>query len=76
MSRISAYFFCLYKALSSIFTLASTAKILLSDVFKTGLISNIDASEPIYALYKAVMNCVISLKAFPETPKLKAILLA
>ena len=33
-------------ALSSTFTLASTAIILLSDVFNTGLISNIDASQP------------------------------
>jgi hypothetical protein len=40
------------------------------------LISNIDASEPIYALYKASMNFTISLKAFPERPKLKAIVLA
>jgi hypothetical protein len=38
------------------------------------LISNIDASEPIY-LYKASMNFTISLKAF-ERPKLKAIVLA
>jgi hypothetical protein len=43
-------------------------------MFKTGLISNIDASDPIYALYKA-SKFTIS-KAFPERPKLKAILLA
>jgi hypothetical protein len=63
-------------ALSSILTLASTAKILLSDVFNTGFISNIEASDPTYALYKESMNFTISLKAFPERPKLKAILLA
>jgi hypothetical protein len=39
------------------------------------LISNIDASEPIYALYKASMNFTISLKAFPERPKLKQLFL-
>jgi hypothetical protein len=40
------------------------------------LISNIEASDPTYALYKESMNFTISLKAFPERPKLKAILLA
>ena len=50
--------------------------ILLSEVFNTGLISNIEESEPIYALYNASTNFVISLKASPDKPKLKAILLA
>jgi hypothetical protein len=38
------------------------------------LISNIDASE-MYTLYKASMNFTISLKAFPERPKLKQLFL-
>jgi hypothetical protein len=39
------------------------------------LISNIDASEPTYALYKESMNFTISLKAFPERPKKQFFLL-
>ena len=43
-----------------------------SAVFKTGLISNIVASLPTYALYKALTNLVISLNAFPLSPRLNA----
>jgi hypothetical protein len=44
-------------------------------MFKTGLISNIDASEPMYACIK-IDEFYHFFKAFPERPKLKAILLA
>ena len=55
-------------------TFESTAITFSSDVFKTGLISNKDASISSYALYKAETNLTISLKAFPFKPKLNAIL--
>ena len=60
--------------MSSIDTLASTAIILLSEVFKTGLISKSEASAPSYALYKQETNLVISLNALPSKPRLKATL--
>ena len=62
--------------MSSSVTFASTAIILSSDVFKTGLISNIEASHPTYAAYNEPTNFAIALKAAPESPKLKAIFLA
>jgi len=57
-------------------TLASTAIILSSEVLRTGFISNKLASLSTYALYRLVTNLVISLKAVPDNPKLKAIFLA
>ena len=50
LSLRSAISLCLNMALSSIVTLESTAKILSSEVFRTGLISNNDASIESYAL--------------------------
>ena len=62
ISLSAAYSGCLNKPFPSKVTFASTAIILSSDVLKSGLISNIEASIPSYALYNEETNFTICLR--------------
>ena len=53
-------------------TFASTAKILSSEVFNTGLISNNEASAPSYARYNALTNFTTILERSAAQPKVES----